>query len=205
MTLFSLSYKVLRKWKTNKKERSKWDIISLHLFYCLSGKYIREMDWKGKDIRSEHLSPSRFVVLLAFSDIKSKPCKRWWRCSNRNGEWKWANRSSCSIKTQNDNQNKWDYQCTRRRKSARNICSGEAEINRIIRLSSRAFGKMSPKEPMGSSSCLPKWNNRTPPLYFHSLKLGCVVVAAIPSKKRRLYGKHAVKCAGKIANFLMMK
>lgn len=150
-------------------------------------------------------APADLWVLLAFSDIKSKPCKRWWRCSNRNGEWKWANRSSCSIKTQNDNQNKWDYQCTRRRKSARNICSGEAEINRIIRLSSRAFGKMSLKEPMGSSSCLPKWNNHTPPLYFHSLKLGCVVVAAILSKKRRLYSKHAVKCAGKIENFLMMK
>lgn len=73
-------------------------------------------------------------VLLAFSDMKSKLCERWWRCSNRNGEWKWANRRSCSIKTQNDNQNKWDYQRTSRRKSTRNICSGEAEIKRIIRL-----------------------------------------------------------------------
>lgn len=33
-------------------------------------------------------------VLLAFPDIKSKLCERWWRCSNRNGEWKWANRRS---------------------------------------------------------------------------------------------------------------
>lgn len=80
-------------------------------------------------------------VLLVFSDIKSKLCERWWRCSNRNGEWKWANRRSCSIKTQNDNQNKWDYQCTSRRKSTRNICSGEVEINRIIRFWSCAFGK----------------------------------------------------------------
>lgn len=80
-------------------------------------------------------------VLLVFSDIKSKLCERWWRCSNRNGEWKWANIRSCSIKTQNDNQNKWDYQCTSRRKSTRNICSGEVEIKRIIRFWSCAFGK----------------------------------------------------------------
>lgn len=77
------------------KLRSTWDIISPKLFYCLPGKHLQEMDWKG-----EHLSPSSLWVLLAFSDIRRKLCERWWRCSNKNGEWKWANRRSCSIKTQ---------------------------------------------------------------------------------------------------------
>lgn len=140
-------------------------------------------------------------VLLAFSDIKSKPCKRWWRCSHRNGEWKWANRSSCSIKTQNDNQNKWDYQCTSRRKSARNICSGEAEINRIIRFLPCAFGKMSVKHPRGSSSCLPEWNSHIPPSYFHSIKLGCVIVAVTFSKRQRHVAKMQSNVRGGLKNF----
>lgn len=154
------------------------------------------MDWKEKTSAVSIWAPADLWVLLAFSDIKNKPCKRWWRCSNRNGEWKWANRNSRSIKTQNDNQNKWDYQCTSRRKSARNICSGEAEINRIIRLLSCVFGKMSVKDPMGSSSCLPKWNNHIPLLYFHSLKRGCVVVLLYFPRNRGLQQKCSQMCRG---------
>lgn len=101
-----------------------------------------------------------------FPDIKSKLCERWWRCSNRNEEWKWANRRSSSIKTQNDNQNKWDYQRTSRRKSARNICSGEAEIKRIIRLWSCAFGKKSMKD-MSSILCFAHVEWSILPLYLH--------------------------------------
>lgn len=106
-------------------------------------------------------------VLLAFSDIKSNLCERWWRCSNKNGEWKWATRRSCSIKTQNDNQNKWDYQCTSRRISTRNICSGEAEIKRIIRLWLCAFGKSLWKTWWVESHSSPMWNDHILSLYFH--------------------------------------
>lgn len=133
-------------------------------------------------------------ALLAFSDIKSKLCERWWRCSNRNGEWKWANRRSCSIKTQNDNQNKWDYQCTSGRKSARNICSGEAEIKRIIRLWSCAFGKSLWKIWCSFSSFAHmEWSYTT---FVLSLKLGFVTVTVMPSKKHRFAAKMqlAIHC-----------
>lgn len=127
-------------------------------------------------------------VLLAFSDIKSKLCERWWRCSNRNGEWKWANRRSCSIKTQNDNQNKWDYQCTSRRKSTRNICSGEAKIKRIIRFWLCAFGKKSMKDMMSSISSFAhvEWSYTT---FVLLLKLDFVTVSALLSRKHRFAAK----------------